>query len=72
MTGRPTVVHLVRVLEGGGIENLLLTVLPRLREAGFEVRLLCIATDPGHQVEEFRRAGLAVDHLRVRSRWSPT
>jgi glycosyltransferase involved in cell wall biosynthesis len=71
VTGRPSVVHLVRAFQGGGIETLLLATLPRMRDAGFDVRLLCIARDEGEQAAAFRAAGLAVEHLPVRSRWSP-
>lgn len=67
----PLLLHVVRSLRPGGIESLLLDVLPRLRARGRACELLCIGREPGPLAQRFREAGVPVHHRHVASRWSP-
>jgi glycosyltransferase involved in cell wall biosynthesis len=67
-----SVVTIVGGLPFGGIERMLLDLLPRLRDEGdCRSRVVCISRDEGAMAPLFRESGIAVDHLRLRSRWGP-
>jgi glycosyltransferase involved in cell wall biosynthesis len=62
--------HVIQDLGIGGTERLLEGLLPRFRQAGHEVRLFCLS-DLGPLVPSLREAGIEVEHLGLRSYWSP-
>ncbi|MBN1593628.1 MAG: glycosyltransferase, partial [Candidatus Coatesbacteria bacterium] len=64
------VVRIVSDLPYGGVERRLLTILPRLKDLGWEVSVMCIR-EAGQMAELFEQAGIRVDVIPFRSRWSP-
>ncbi len=64
------VVRIVSDLPYGGVERRLLSVLPRLRDIGWLVSVVCIR-EAGQMAPLFEREGISVDVIPFRSRWSP-
>ncbi len=54
---RPRILHLIHHLRIGGAETLLVELLPRLAEAGFEVHVACL-DDRGPLFAELQRRGI--------------
>lgn len=70
MTTRPVVVRVITWLPVGGIERRIVTVAPRLRDRGWEVRVVCLREE-GPLAEQLRQHGIPVKVIRFRSRLSP-
>ncbi len=69
--GRLDVLHLVPTFDIGGVEQLLLDRLPRMRRRGLDVGI-CALGAGGGLVEEFRATGAPVFACGMRSRlWAP-
>ena len=64
------VTRLITWLPVGGIERRLVSVLPRLRDRGFDVRLVCIR-EYGVLADELRESGVPVDLVELKSRLHP-
>jgi glycosyltransferase involved in cell wall biosynthesis len=71
---RTTVLHLAKIAGISGAETHLLSLLPRLRERGWDVRLLQLHEDePGahHFADALRDLGVPVDMIRLRADIDP-
>ncbi|MFC1499621.1 glycosyltransferase family 4 protein [Candidatus Zixiibacteriota bacterium] len=62
--------HVIEDLGVGGIERLLEDILPRLRDAGHEVEVLCL-WEGGTIAERLQENGIQVHIAGVRSYWHP-
>jgi len=65
------VVRIVSDLPYGGVERRLLTLLPLLREAGWDASVACIRV-AGEMAPLFEAQGIPVEVLPFSSRWSPS
>lgn len=70
MTDSPTLVRMITWLPIGGIERRLVSVLPRLRDRGYNVRLVCLR-ELGALAGELRDSGIPVDLIPLKSRLDP-
>ena len=70
VTETPTLVRMITWLPIGGIERRLVSVLPRLRDRGYRVRLVCLR-ELGALAGELRDSGSPVDLIALRSRLDP-
>ncbi|MCB2155840.1 glycosyltransferase [bacterium] len=66
----PTLVRIITWLPIGGIERRLVSVLPRLRDRGYNVRLVCVR-ELGALAPELQDAGIPVDLVKLRTRLDP-
>ncbi len=66
----PVVTRIITWLPIGGIERRLVSVLPRLRDRGFRMRLICIR-ELGPLAEEVRAAGIELKLIPFRTRLDP-
>lgn len=64
------VVRIVSDLPFGGVEQRLLSLLPRLRDIGWDVSIICIR-EAGQMAPMFEREGVQVSVIPFRSRFSP-
>lgn len=67
----PVVIRVITWLPIGGIERRMVAVLPRLKERGWDPRVVCIREE-GPLAQKMRDAGIPVDLLPVKSRLSPS
>lgn len=65
------VARIVSDLPYGGVERRLLSLLPKLRDMGWDVSVFCIRT-AGEMAPLFEREGISVEVVPFKSRWSPT
>ena len=67
---RPTLFRVITWLPVGGIERRLVAVAPRLRDRGWNVRVVCIREE-GPLARELRDAGIPLEVIPFPSRFSP-
>ncbi|MDX2177367.1 MAG: glycosyltransferase [Candidatus Sumerlaeia bacterium] len=67
---RPHVVRVITWLPVGGIERRIVAVLPRLRDMGWDVSVVCIR-ERGELAREVERAGIPLEVVPFGSRLSP-
>lgn len=70
MTQRPVAVRVITWLPVGGIERRLVAVVPRLRDLGWDMRVICLREE-GPLGAELRAAGIPLQVIPFRSRLSP-
>ena len=70
MSPLPVVVRAITWLPVGGIERRLVTVVPKLRDRGWDVRVVCLREE-GPLAPELRERGIPVDVIPFPSRLSP-
>ena len=70
MSSQPVVVRAITWLPVGGIERRLVTVVPKLRDRGWDIRVLCLREE-GPLAPELRDRGIPVGVIPFRSRLSP-
>ncbi|CAN5248226.1 glycosyltransferase [soil metagenome] len=67
----PTLVRVITWLPVGGIERRLVAVLPRLRDRGWNARLVCVR-EKGPLAAELLAQGIPVEVIHFKSRFSPS
>jgi len=70
MTRRPIAVRLITWLPVGGIERRLSAVVPRLADAGWDMRVICLREE-GPLANDLRAKGIPVEVITLRTRLSP-
>lgn len=70
-TGNPVVCRVITWLPVGGIERRLVAVVPRLRDLGWRMNVVCIREE-GPLAAELKDAGIPVTVIPQRSRLSPS
>ncbi len=70
MTELPTIVRMITWLPVGGIERRLVSILPRLREKGWPVRLILLREE-GPLAAELKEKGVPVELIALKSRLDP-
>lgn len=70
MTSSPTLIRVITWLPVGGIERRLVAVVPRLKELGWNARVVCVR-ERGPLASELEEQGIPVDVIPFRSRLAP-